>query len=126
MPPLLLDTHAVLWWLTDNPRLSARVRDAIGDHATAVYASAASGYEVAYKQSLGKLPHDLPDLPAALVQQGIVALPVTLPHMIAAGRLPKPHRDPWDRIIMAQALVEGFTVVTVDPVFAEYEVPVLW
>lgn len=126
MQSLLLDTHAVLWWLTDNPRLSARAREAIGDPAAAVFTSAASGYEVTYKQGLGKLPHDLPDLAAALAQQGIVALSVTLPHMVAAGRLPKPHRDPWDRIIMAQALVEGFTVVTVDPVFTEYGVPVLW
>ena len=126
MASLLLDTHAVLWWLTDSPRLPVRVRDAISDSATAIYASAASGYGVAYKQGLGKLPQDLPDLAAALAQQGIVALPVTLSHRVAAGRLPKPRRDPWDRIIMAQALVEGFTVVTVDPVFAECGVPVPW
>lgn len=125
MNRLLLDTHAALWWLMDSPRLSVGARSAIGDPENLVLVSAASAYEVSYKQRLGKLPADVPDLEGALRQQGIGALPVTMVHMAAAGRLPGPHRDPWDRIIMAQAIAEGLTVITADPVFAAYGVPCL-
>jgi PIN domain nuclease of toxin-antitoxin system len=123
---LLLDTHAVLWWLLGSDRLSPTARDAISVPAATIYVSAASGYEIVYKQGLGKLPADLPDLEPALRSQRFQVLPVTLGHMTVAARLPKPHRDPWDRIIMAQALAEGLTVVTIDPVFGDYGVPVLW
>lgn len=125
MNRLLLGTHAALWWLMDSPRLSVAARSVIGDPDNLFLVSAASAYEVAYKQCLGKLPANVPELEGALRRQGIGALPVTMAHMAAAGRLPGPHRDPWDRIIMAQAIAEGLTVVTVDPVFAAYGVPCL-
>jgi PIN domain nuclease of toxin-antitoxin system len=124
---LLLDTHALIWWLTDNPRLSASARAAIANPDNAVFASAASGYEVANKQRLGKLPGKIAqDLPSALRQARIPEHPLTLEHTIAAGLLPGPNRDPWDRLIMAQAQGDGFTVVTVDPVFADYALPICW
>jgi PIN domain nuclease of toxin-antitoxin system len=124
---LLLDTHALIWWLTDNPRLPASARAVVADPGNAVFASAASGYEVANKQRLGKLPGKIAqDLTNALRQARIPVHALTLEHTIAAGLLPGPHRDPWDRLIMAQALGDGFTVVTVDPVFRDYAVPVWW
>lgn len=124
---LLLDTHALIWWLADNPRLSRAARVAIADPDNTVRASAASGYEIANKQRLGRLPGRVAqDLPNALRQARIPVHALTLVHTLAAGQLPGPHRDPWDRLIMAQALTDDLTVVTVDPVFQEYALPVCW
>ena len=123
---LLLDTHALLWWLSDDLRLSRPARSAIADPANQLMASAAVGYEIAYKQNLGRLPA-LPEmLPERLRREGIGTLPITLDHAIAAAALPGPHRDPWDRIMIAQARAEGCRVVTLDRVFSDYEIPVLW
>jgi PIN domain nuclease of toxin-antitoxin system len=122
----LLDTHALLWWLSDDLRLSRPARSAIADPANQLMASAAVGYEIAYKQNLGRLPA-LPEmLPERLRREGIGTLPITLDHAIAAAALPGPHRDPWDRIMMAQALAEDCRVVTVDRIFSDYGVPILW
>jgi PIN domain nuclease of toxin-antitoxin system len=122
----LLDTHALLWWLSDDLRLSRPARSAIADPANQLIASAAVGYEIAYKQNLGRLPA-LPEmLPERLRREGIGTLPITLAHAIAAAALPGPHRDPWDRIMMAQALAEDCRVVTVDRIFSDYGVPILW
>jgi PIN domain nuclease of toxin-antitoxin system len=124
---LLLDTHALIWWLTDNPRLSGAARSAIGDPDNEVFASAVSGYEVANKQRLGKLAGNIAqDLPHALRGARIAVQGLTMSHTIAAGLLPGPHRDPWDRLIMAQALTDGLTVVTADRVFHEYGLPICW
>jgi PIN domain nuclease of toxin-antitoxin system len=124
---LLLDTHALIWWLTDSPKLSRAARRAVADPENLVKATAVSGYEIAYKQRFGKLSTGIAeDLPSALRDARLQAHHVTLDHMIAAGRLPGPHRDPWDRLIMAQALLDDLTVVTIDPVFREYGVPVHW
>lgn len=124
---LLLDTHALIWWLTDNPRLSRAARSAIADPRHAVLASAASGYEIANKQRLGKLPGRIvQDLPNALREGRIPVLDLTLRHIIAAGLLPGPHRDPWDRLIMAQAIEDELTVVSADPVFRDYALPICW
>lgn len=124
---LLLDTHALIWWLTDSPRLSRTARVAIADSDNVVLASAASGYEIANKQRLGRLSGRVAqDLPNALRQARIPVHALTLAHAIAAGLLPGPHRDPWDQLIMAQALTDDLTVITVDPVFQQYAVPVCW
>jgi PIN domain nuclease of toxin-antitoxin system len=124
---LLLDTHALIWWLTDSPKLSRAVRTALADPDNPVCATAVSGYEIAYKQRLGKLAAEISeDLPKALRDARIPAHHLTLDHTVAAGQLPGPHRDPWDRLIMAQAMRDGFTVVTLDPVFRDYGVPVCW
>lgn len=124
---LLLDTHALIWWLTNDDHLSASARTAIAAATNQVFASACSGYEIAYKRQRGRLPSPLPLPIADLVRRArFTALPVTAEHAEAAGRLPGPHRDPWDRIMMAQALAEQCHMVTVDKVFSDYNVPVLW
>ncbi len=123
---LLLDTHTVLWWVMDDPRLSRIARAAISEPENELFASAAAAYEIVYKQRLGRL-HPLPDsLSRQFQREGISVLAISLDHALAAAALPGPHRDPWDRIMMAQAVAEGLTVVTVDPRFTEYGVPVLW
>jgi PIN domain nuclease of toxin-antitoxin system len=123
----LLDTHALIWWLTDHPRLSHAARSAIADPDNVAFASAASGYEIANKQRLGKLSGKIAqDLPSALRRARLPVLGLSLEHTIAAGLLPGPHRDPWDRLIMAQAMVDDLTIVTIDPVFGDYAVPTWW
>lgn len=127
--PLLLDTHALLWWLLDSPELSGAARAAIADGRRRVLVSAASAWELATKHRLGKLPeadHIVSNLAAYLRKQLVDTLPISLEHALAAGRLPGPHRDPFDRMLMAQAQSDRLLVVTVDPVFGEYGVPVLW
>jgi PIN domain nuclease of toxin-antitoxin system len=124
---LLLDTHALIWWIADSPKLSQAARTAIAEPRNTVLASVVSGYEIAYKQRLGRLPAEIPeDLPRALRDARIRTLHLTLDHTIAAGQLPGPHRDPWDRLIIAQAMAGGLTVVTIDAVFRAYGVPVCW
>ena len=123
---LLVDTHALLWWLTDDPRLSGTGEAAIGDPDNEVFVSACIGYEIAYKQRLGRLPALPESLPRRLERDGIGTMPISLAHAMAAAALPGPHRDPWDRIMMAQALAERCYMVTIDAVFAEYKVPVVW
>jgi PIN domain nuclease of toxin-antitoxin system len=123
----LLDTHALIWWLTDHPRLSRAARSAIADPNNAAFASAVSGYEIANKQRLGKLPGRVAqELPSAVRRARIPVLRLGLDHTLAAGLLPGPHRDPWNRLIMAQAMVEELTIVTIDPVFEDYAVPTWW
>lgn len=123
---LLVDTHALLWWLTDNPRLSYAAEAAISNPDNEVFVSACIGYEIAHKQRLGRLPALPESLARRLERDGIDTMPVSLAHALAAAALPGPHRDPWDRIMMAQALAERCHVVTVDKVFSEYNIPVLW
>ena len=123
---LLVDTHALLWWLTDNPRLAYTAKTAISNPDNDVFVSACIGYEIAYKQRLGRLPALPGSLPRRLERDGIDTMPVSLAHALAAAALPGPHRDPWDRIMMAQARAEGCRVVTLDRVFSDYKIPVLW
>lgn len=123
---LLLDTHAVLWWFTDDRRLSSAAGAALDNTANELVVSAVAAYEIVYKQGLGRLA-PLPDgLPRRLQRAGMAVLALTLEHAVAAASLRGPHRDPWDRIMMAQAMAEDLTVVTVDRVFSDYGVPVLW
>ena len=124
---LLLDTHALIWWLTDDDRLSRGARRAIASTENQVFASACSGYEIAYKQQRGRLPSPLPFPIADLIRRAFFTpLPITAEQAEAAGKLPGPHRDPWDRILIAQACTEGLAVVTIDRVFSDYKVPVVW
>ena len=124
---LLLDTHALIWWLIDSPRLSQAARAAIADPQCAVFATAVCGYEIANKERLGRLPGKLTGILPQVLRKGRISVhPLSLEHMIAAVLLPGPHRDPWDRLIMAQALLDHLTVVTIDPVFRAYGVPVHW
>jgi len=124
---LLLDTHALIWWLVDSPKLSSAARAAIADPTSAVFATAVSGYEIANKERLGRLPGRLTSILPQTLRKGRISIhPLTFDHALAAGRLPGPHRDPWDRLIMAQAIAGGLTVLTTDTVFRKYGVPVCW
>lgn len=126
---LLLDTHALLWWLFDDPRLPAAARAAIADPGHTVFVSAASGWEIATKYRIGKLPEAAEvaaDLPRYVRRARFAVLPVTLEHALAAGALPGPHRDPFDRMLIAQARVEDLPVVSGDPVFRDYGAAVVW
>lgn len=121
---LLLDTHAFLWWLDDPQQLSAQARDAITDGKNTVYVSAAVAWEIAIKRSLGKL--DAPeDLEGAMTASRFLPLPVTVPHALAVARLPDHHRDPFDRLLVAQAQHEGFRLVSRDPALKLYDVQLL-
>ena len=122
---LLLDTHAFLWWLMDDPRLGAEARAALRDPSSIVHVSAACLWEIAIKQALGKLEVDSPDLVAEVAANGFAELPVTGRHALSAGALPKHHDDPFDRMLVAQAQVEGLVLVTRDPALSVYDVATL-
>ncbi len=125
MNPLLLDTHALLWSVGDEQQLSPTVHELLSGGEIPVYVSAASIWEIAIKQAAGKLT-----APATLLDEiarvSFIELGITFAHARAAGALPPHHRDPFDRMIVAQAQSEGFTVATRDAQIAAYEVPVLW
>jgi PIN domain nuclease of toxin-antitoxin system len=115
----------LLWWLGDNKALSMKARRAIRDARNTVFVSAATAWEMSIKQALGKLqaPDDLAD---ALAANRFHPLPITIAHATAAGRLPRHHDDPFDRMLVAQAHAEQLTLVTHDPHIGRYGVPILW
>jgi PIN domain nuclease of toxin-antitoxin system len=118
---LLLDGHALLWWLADDPTLAGDARAAITDPTTDVLVSAATVWEIGIKRGLGKL--DAPDgLVDAIEATGFRGLPITLADADAAARLPRHHRDPFDRMLIAQATRLGSIIVTRDHAFAAYGV----
>jgi PIN domain nuclease of toxin-antitoxin system len=120
---LLLDTHALLWWLADEG-LNAQAREAIADPANFVAVSAASAWEISIKKALGKLAAP-DDLEQQVQDGGFEALPISLAHGVAAGLLPRHHDDPFDRMLIAQAIAEGLTIVTRDKRFDDYGVALL-
>src|SRR5437588_5390487 len=125
---LLLDTHVFLWYISADPQLPAAFRDAIRDPANAVYLSVASVWEAVIKYALGKLP--LPEAPAEYLPRQreahqIMPLPVEEAALVHLAGLPPLHRDPFDRIRVAQALQHGFTLVMVDDAVRAYPVPLL-
>ena len=122
---LLLDSHAFLWWLAEDPKLSAGAREVVADPSSIVHVSAASVWELAIKASLGKLDLDGADLVEEIGENDFVELPMTARHSLAAAALPRHHEDPFDRMLIAQAQVEGLTVVTRDPAFRAYGVAIL-
>jgi len=128
-PELLLDTHALLWWLADPDRLSLAAYGAIEDPGNQVHVSAASGWEIATKVRLGKLPAAnelLGDLPEVLAGQGFQLLPITLRHGLHAGGYNVAHRDPFDRLLAAQAELSGLTLVSLDPALQAFPCCLLW
>lgn len=120
---LLLDTHVVLWWLADDPTLSDDVKSRL-DADPDVYVSSATVWEVAIKQAIGKISQPA-DLPEVIRGSGFRELPIRSEHAIVAGRLPLLHRDPFDRMLIAQAKCENLTLVTRDARCQKYEVDVL-
>jgi len=128
-PELLLDTHALLWWLAEPDRLSPAAHQALADPDHRVHVSAATGWEIATKVRLGKLPAAselLDDLPQLLAAQGFEQLPITLRHGLHAGLYPMAHRDPFDRLLAAQAELGGFTLVSLDPALQAFPCRLLW
>ncbi len=126
---VLLDTHALLWWLLDEPEMSNQARAIIADPGNEILVSSASAWEIATKFRLGKIPHIgnlVQTLPEMLQKARMDVLPVSLAHALAAGNLPGPHRDPFDRMLIAQSRIEDLPFVTKDPVFKEYLPNILW
>ena len=126
---LLVDTHAFLWLILDDPSLSDTARREIRSRDNEVWLSAASGWEIAIKYGLGKLP--LPEEPDRYVprmrrRSGIESLPIGEAEVCQIHRLPPLHRDPFDRLLVAQANCHGLVIVTDDPVVSRYPVQTLW
>ncbi len=126
---LLLDTHAFFWWLSGSRRLTPPAKRAIADTGNEVLVSAATAWEIATKHRLGKLPEaDIlaQDIPGAISSQGFEELPVSVADADRAGSLPGPLRDPFDRMLIAQALSRDLTLVSNKSVFENYGVRRLW
>jgi len=126
---VLLDTHTFLWWITDHPKLPSRVREIIGDGNNELFVSAASGWEIAIKAQLGRL--QLPDEPQRFILEqlslnAIQSLPIQINHALHVFSLPDHHRDPFDRILISQAQLEGLPIVTGAPQIALYPVEIIW
>jgi len=121
---LLLDTHVVLWWLADDPSLAPAARQAIGQGRNLVYISAASVWEIVIKQALGKLavPAEFRDI---LGREPFLHLDITADHAFAVAKLPEHHRDPFDRMLVAQCLVEGLALVTRDTDIKRYGIDII-
>lgn len=115
---LLLDTHVLLWWLADSPRLGREARGLIA-RSPAVHVSAASAWEIGIKRAIGKLTAPA-NLPEALANSGFFALSITIEHAAAAASLPRHHDDPFDRMLVAQAKAEKLTLLTSDQRLTEY------
>jgi PIN domain nuclease of toxin-antitoxin system len=121
---LLLDTHVLLWWLSDDERLGRAARSAIESSENTCFVSAATAWEISIKAALGKL--DVPaDMASTLGQEGFSAMDVSIEHAWEVGRLPPIHRDPFDRMLVAQCRVEGLTLVTHDSTLGSYSIPIL-
>ena len=125
----LLDTHTFLWWLDGDSALSVTAKRAIADDSNDVFVSAASAWEIATKHRLGKLPgaaEIVTDIEGAIAGLSFIALPIKVVHGQAAGELPGPHRDPFDRMLIAQAMIERLVLVTNEHTFNSYGVARLW
>lgn len=120
----LLDTHVLLWWLSDDPSLSAKVRELVSDETNLIFVSAASAWEIVIKKSLGKLvaPDDLEE---AFKRNDFKELPMTLQHVLMIGQIPNHHKDPFDRMLIAQAKCEGLTLITADEKLTLYNIPLI-
>ena len=123
---LLLDSHTYLWWLDDHPSLSAAARATVADPANAVLVSAATIWEIEIKRALGRLDAGDADLVDEIESNRFMELPVQGRHAAAAARLPRHHDDPFDRLLIAQAQLEGLVCVTRDQAFELYGIATLW
>lgn len=124
MKRLLLDTHVLLWWLEDNPSIGKNAKASIIDGNNEVYVSAATTWEISIKKALGKL-NAPDDMDTIVEEERFIKLPITLYHGQMAGMLPLYHRDPFDRMLIAQAQAEGLTIVTSDGIFSKYGVRIM-
>jgi PIN domain nuclease of toxin-antitoxin system len=125
----LLDTHAFLWWITDDPQLSSEVRKILSDTENTIYLSAASGWEMAIKAKHGKLklPDNISDfLFEQISVNAFEELPVKMNHALHVYTLPDLHRDPFDRLLISQSQLEMLPVITMDRLFRMYNVDIIW
>jgi PIN domain nuclease of toxin-antitoxin system len=122
---LLLDTHAFLWWLQENPKLRRDAQTAIADATALVHVSAVTIWEILIKAQLGRLDPGTKRIDQEIIANGFVELPISAHHALVAGKLPPHHNDPFDRMLIAQAQVENLIVVTRDKIFSDYGVNVL-
>ena len=125
----LLDTHAFVWWNSDDPRISQAARAVIGEADNEIFLSAASAWEIAIKYARGRLP--IPQPPARYVvnrmrRHQFRPLPIEIAHGVQVGSLPPIHRDPFDRLLVAQSQLEDLPILTSDPNIARYAVSVIW
>jgi PIN domain nuclease of toxin-antitoxin system len=126
---LLLDTHAFLWWMTDDPALGQGARNEIADTRNTVLVSAASAWEIATKVRIGKLPTAAgiaADFAGYIEREGFEALPISIDHAARAGLLAGTHKDPFDRMLIAQAQAENLALVSDEAVFDAYGVRRIW
>ena len=126
---VLLDTHALLWWLADDPGLSTTARQVVADPDNMIFVSAASAWEIATKFAKGKLPTAeaiIPNFSQIIAEEGFVHLPITIDHMIRSAFLPGEHCDPFDRILAAQGLIDELVLLSIDEKMPELGVSVLW
>jgi len=126
---ILLDTHTFLWWITQDPRLSTDAREIIGYGENEVFISAATGWEIAIKTQLGrlKLPGEPQDFVISQLKVNtMVSLPIEMRHALHISKLPNYHRDPFDRILVAQAQLENLPILSADPDIKKYDVKVIW
>ena len=126
---LLLDTHTLLWWLQGDPALPLRARKSISSRSHTIYVSAASAWEIATKFRIGKLPQGAElasRFESVIASESFESLPISSSHGVRAGKLPGPHRDPFDRMLIAQAQTEDLILVSNDRIFDEYKLQRLW
>jgi PIN domain nuclease of toxin-antitoxin system len=126
---LLLDTHALIWWLAADNALSSTARSAIADPANDIFVSAASAWEIATKHRIGKLPQAAllaADVAGFVAAEGFNEFPVSIRHGQLAGNLPRIHKDPFDRMLIAQAVTADMTIVSNETLFGAYGVARLW
>lgn len=125
----LLDTHTILWWLFDDPKLSAKAKKIISAPSHHIFVSSVSAWEISIKHRLGKLP-EIGDIIEKFThyirKERFEMLPITVEHGLLAGSLSGEHKDPFDRMLIAQAKTEHFTIITTDQVFKKFDVPVVW
>jgi PIN domain nuclease of toxin-antitoxin system len=120
---LLLDTHALLWWLSDDPRLGDHARDLIAEPTNDILVSAVSLWEILVKVRAGKLTADIQDILAEMKAQGFEMLEIGPAHLLALATLPMHHKDPFDHLLIAQAIAEGATFLSEDGYTPRYAVP---
>jgi PIN domain nuclease of toxin-antitoxin system len=125
---ILLDTHALIWWLEGGAKLSPTARSAIANPEGTVLVSAASAWEIAIKQQAGKfrVPDLVKDFQGRLQKEGFIELAISIEHAVRAGTLPGSHKDPFDRVLIAQSQVENAAMVTRDSLFRKYAVQCIW
>jgi PIN domain nuclease of toxin-antitoxin system len=121
----LLDTHVLLWWVDDDPKLRPEIRTTVADPDHDIVVSAASIWEAAIKRAVGKLRFETPVLMDTLRYGGLRVLPITAEHALTAGDLPRHHDDPFDRMLVAQAMTERLTLVTSDGRLRDYQVAII-